>query len=243
MITLPKEKTAPSEVNPKFLIIYGLPKCGKTSILTALPKCLIIDLEDGTDYYSACAIKAKNLSDLDEIKKLLIANPNQYDYVAIDTGTALEEIVMPLAVALFQKLPIGKNYKGTDITELPNGLGYKFTREAFQQVINSFKNNCKYFILTGHLKDKYLTKDGNEFIGMELDLTGKLKSIISAKADAIGYLYRTGKKGNETRISFKANENIICGARCNHLSNQDILLAESDPDGKITYHWDKIYLK
>lgn len=242
MIVLPKEKVPASEVNPKFLIIYGLPKCGKTSVLAALPKCLIIDLENGTDYYDAYSIKAKNLEDLAEIRKLLIDNPGQFDYVAIDTGTALEDLVMPLAIALYQSLPSGKNYKGTDITELANGNGYRFTREAFKQVIAGFKGTCKYFILTGHLKDKYLTKEGNEFISMELDLTGKLKSIISADADAIGYLYRSGKKGNETRISFKANENVICGARCNHLSNQDILLAESDADGKMTYHWDKIYL-
>lgn len=138
---------------------------------------------------------------------------------------------------------MGKNYKGTDVRELANGAGYLYEREAFKQVINGFKNTCKYFILTGHLKDKYLEKEGVEIMSVEMDLTGKLKSIMSADADAIGYLYRTGKKSNETRISFKANESVICGARCNHLSNQDILLAESDSDGKITYHWDQIYLK
>lgn len=243
MIVLPQQKVLPSEINPRFLIIFSKPKAGKTSLLAGLPKCLIIDLEDGTDYYEAYRVKAKTLDDLAEIREALKANPNMYDYIAIDTGTALEEVVMPLAVALYKATPMGKNYKGSDVRELANGAGYLYTREAFTQIVNTFRGLCRYFILTGHVKDKYIEKEGTETTQLELDLTGKLKSITSADADAIAYLYRKGKGGNETWLNFVANDGIICGARPNHLKNKEIKVAESDANGNITYHWDEIYLK
>lgn len=243
MIVLPTEKIQPSEINPKFLILYGKPKSGKTSILAGLDKCLIIDLENGTDYYNAFSVKAKHLDDLAEIRTALANNPDLYDYVAIDTGTALEDMIMPLAIALYKMTPLGKNYKGVDLRELPQGAGYLYIRQAFKQVIDGFRKVSKYFILTGHLKDKYIDKDGTETQSFELDLTGRLKSIISAESDAIGYVYRKGVKGNQTWLNFIANESVVCGARPNHLKNKEILIAESDAQGNITYFWDKVYLK
>ena len=61
---LPKEKTKIKTENPKNLIIFGLPKVGKTTVLSMLPKALIIDLEDGTDYVEAFTVKAKSYVEL-----------------------------------------------------------------------------------------------------------------------------------------------------------------------------------
>ena len=40
---LPTEKTKIATNNPKNLIIFGLPKVGKTTLVSKLPKCLIVD--------------------------------------------------------------------------------------------------------------------------------------------------------------------------------------------------------
>lgn len=40
---IPKEKIKRKTDNPKNLIMFGLPKVGKTTLLSMLPKCLIID--------------------------------------------------------------------------------------------------------------------------------------------------------------------------------------------------------
>ena len=47
MIVLPTEKVKAKVNNPRFLIIYGRPKAGKTSCVSALENNLIIDLEGG----------------------------------------------------------------------------------------------------------------------------------------------------------------------------------------------------
>lgn len=240
-IELPTEIVLASEVNPRFLILYGKPKSGKTQLIAGLPNTLTIDLENGTDYFNMMKIKASNLSELGEIRRALAAQPDLYDQIVIDTGTKLEEMVMPLAVSMYKKLPIAKKYTGDDLRTLPQGAGYLYIREAYKQVINNFRAVSKRLILICHLKDKYVEKEGEELVSMELDLTGKLKSIISAEADAIGYVYRMGKDASQTWVSFITQENIICGARPQHLKNKSFIMLDSK-DGQFNYYWDKIYI-
>ena len=92
-LELPKTKTKIKTENPKNLIMFGLPKCGKTTALSYLPRALHIDLEDGTDYIEAYTMKATSYVELYEIAKLLRQNPGQFDFVILDTITALEDLV------------------------------------------------------------------------------------------------------------------------------------------------------
>ena len=62
-----------------------------------------------------------------------------------------------------------------------------------------------------------------------LDLTGKLKNVIMAGCDAIGYVHR---EEEELMVSFKANEAIEAGSRCEHLKGQIV-----------KFDWNKIYKK
>ena len=124
-IELPKEKTKIRTNNPKNLIIFGLPKVGKTTILAKLPKCLIIDLENGTDYVEAFSMKASNYGELFQIAQELKKNPGQFDFVALDTITALEDMVLPYANKLYRETPMGINFDpSANILKLPNGAGY-----------------------------------------------------------------------------------------------------------------------
>lgn len=43
---LPIEKVPAKVGNPRYLVLYGKPKTGKTTIVAAIPNNLIIDLED-----------------------------------------------------------------------------------------------------------------------------------------------------------------------------------------------------
>ena len=90
-----------------------------------LPKCLILDLESGTDYIEAYSIKATTYQELFAIAKELQENPGEFDYVAIDTITALEDIALPYANQLYRNTPMGVNFDPkTSVLKLPNGAGY-----------------------------------------------------------------------------------------------------------------------
>lgn len=239
-LVLPTKKSKVKSDNPKFIILFGKPKSGKTTILAGLDNCLIIDLEDGTDYIEALSVKANSMQELGDIANAITKANKPYKYIAIDTATRLEELCLPLAATLYRKTPMGRSWQGEDVRQLPNGAGYLYLREAFKSVINKFKDLAPHLILVGHCSDKLINKDGKELTEMDLDLTGKLKRIMSADADAIGYVYR---KKNQTVINFNGGEDYIVEARPLHLRGREIVIAESNEENVITkYNWEKIFI-
>ena len=66
MLILPTEKNIPKVQNPRFLILFGKPKAGKTTLLSMLEGCLIVDLEGGSEFLEALSIQARTINDLAE---------------------------------------------------------------------------------------------------------------------------------------------------------------------------------
>ncbi len=115
---------------------------------------------------------------------------------------------------------------------------YLYLREAFQQIVNAFRPYAtKCLILSGHVSDKMIEKDGKEIQSLELDLTGKLARIMCSKVDAIGLVFREGDK---VYVNFDGGGDSVVEARAAHLAGQKILLTEK-VDGKIVAHWDSIF--
>lgn len=243
MITLPTSKVPATSTNPKFLILYGRPKTGKTSAVAQLENNLIIDLEGGSTFIDALATQCRTISDIGETVQAIRAKNaevghNFYRRITIDNATRLEEICLSYACTLYRQTPMGKAWKGDDVRTLPNGSGYFYIRQAVQKVIKMFKDLCDEFILIGHVKDVMIDNNGEELSEMALDLVGKLSSIVCGEADAVGYMFR---KGNETHISFKGGDGTIKEARAPHLRGQDIVIATGNEDGSITTYWDRVY--
>ena len=238
-IVLPTKKVKADRVNPKRLIVYSKPKTGKTTAFAGLDDNLIIDLENGADYVEAMKVKANNLQELKEVGKAIKDAGYPYQYITIDTVTALEDMVMPLAINLYKQTAMGKNYSGDSVLTLPNGAGYLYVRQAFFQVLDFIDTLAPHIILSGHIKDKVVDDKGEMVMSANIDLTGKIKSLICANADAIGYMFR---KGNKTILSFKTSEEVTCGARPEHLRNEEIVVSEMNDKGELEFHWDKIYV-
>jgi len=229
---LPKTVVKASRKSPKNMVIYGPPKIGKTTMLSKLDNCLIIDLEDGSDMVDALKVKVNNLSMLSTIGKEIIKEKKPYKYVAIDTISKLEEWCEVEGKRIYMQTPMGKNFEqknpGASVLSLPNGAGYLYLRIAFKQWIDRLNMLADHVILVGHLKDKMLEKKGKEVAVKDLDLTGKIKQITCANADAIGYIYR---EDETTMISFNSLEDTVAGSRCDHLKGQTM-----------PFEWNKIFI-
>ena len=250
---LPKTKRTATRQDPTSIVIYSKPKMGKTTILAGLDDCLVIDLEKGSYFVDILVFdvlqKAEEEGKLPVVilKRLInkIKEENQkingkvYKYIAVDTVTALEDIVLPLANKMYKDTPMGKNWVGDDVTTLPNGAGYRYTRLALSTILNELKELCDTFIILCHVKDKNVEKDGKEMNERSLDLTGKSSSILCSQVDAIGYLFRDE---NKTIIDFESNESLLCGARSPHLKGQKIQVAESDEEGNLNIDWSGIFI-
>jgi len=229
---LPTVKVKASRKSPKNMIIYGPPKIGKTSILAELNDCLIIDLENGSDMIDALKIKVNNLIELTDVAREIIKQGKPYKYIAIDTISKLEEWCENEGKKIYMKTPMGKSFEtknpGMSILALPNGAGYLYLRMAYKKWLDRMNLLADHIILVGHLKDKMLEKKGKEVAVKDLDLTGKIKQITCANADAVGYIFR---EGDETMISFNSLDDVTAGSRCKHLKGQTMPM-----------NWSKIYI-
>ena len=132
---LPTEKVKASRINPRRLLLYGKPKCGKTTILSKLDNCLLLDLESGSDHVDALkmniigltapaseidAIKSKRhasqkfyLTEVDSMIKNYRKDNNgefPYKYVAIDTITQLELWCEEHATKMYMDSVQGKKF-------------------------------------------------------------------------------------------------------------------------------------
>jgi hypothetical protein len=180
----------------------------------------------------ALKVKVNNLKELADVGREIIKQKKPYKYIAIDTISKLEEWCEEEGKQIYMQTPMGKNFEqknpGASVLSLPNGAGYLYLRIAYKKWIDRLNKLADHVILVGHLKDKMLEKKGKEVAVKDLDLTGKIKQITCANADAVGYIYREDDK---TMISFNSMDDITAGSRCNHLKGETMPL-----------DWSKIFI-
>ena len=254
MIDLPKEKIVAVAHSPKKTVLYGMPKVGKTTLLAKLDDCLIIDLEDGSDYVDALKVKANSLDELGEVGAAIVKQNYPYKRIAIDTVTKLEEWCEEEATIKYMNSSVGASFNRDKLKQmlpkkdwksvltLPHGAGYLWLRISYKSWIDRLAMLAPEIIFIGHLKDKIINKAGKEVSASDLDLTGKIRNITCQKADAIGYVYR---KDDKTMMSFETKDEITCGSRCAHLKGQEFVIGELADENKMdsfVAFWDKVYL-
>ena len=263
-IILPTERRKAQNYNPRLLVLFGFPKSGKSSAVASLNDNLIIDLEDGYRALDVMALQANNIYDIFAIKaaldkKMLETGKKVYTYITIDNATRLEEMCIIYANALYRKTQMGQNWgylrdnngnlirkdgkpvpdPKADVRLLPNGGGYLYLRNALKEVIHMFQPYCGTLILVCHVKDKQIQMNGVESSKLAVDLAGKLGDIICGEADAVGFVYREGKK---TFISFEGGAGDIREARPLHLRGKSFVVGESDENNNLKMDMSKIFV-
>ena len=179
-------------------------------MLSKLDDCLIIDTENGTSMIGGYIHKVRNRSELIDLVKEA-KDGHDYKYFAIDT---IDKVVdwAEKAVCLEYEVP--------SIADLSFGKGYALVREKVMNTIHNLKDCVDHLIVIGHRKVARAIIDGKAIVEPEsLDITGKLKNMIMSDCDAIGYVHR---EEEELMVSFKSNEAIEAGSRCEHLKGKII---------------------
>lgn len=265
---LPKSNVGEVVKSPRELVIIGNPKVGKTSAVLGLDNALLINLEKKEPPFPGKVISVYKevLNDdnftaeqlrMDEAnKKLTIVGKIaamiqeeykkgfQYDYIIIDTLTDLEEIANPYAKKMYKSTAVGANFDGNDVVaELKMGAGYLWLRKAFIKILSSFKGmakKCIIFIV--HPKLISIDKNGVEVNMTDIDLTGKLKTIVAGSVDSIGLMYRDKDDSNKLMLSFTSDEGFVAkGSNIQRLDNKEFLISEMK-DGNLVYYWDQIFI-
>lgn len=243
-----------NNLDPPFLILFSHPGRGKTKAVSMLPNNLLIDLENRSKGVGGLKLAANNWKELKQIMVEFKKQQVMYDFVTLDSATALFDIVLELAGERYRltlrgsrldEQEVNKEGKKVDkpgkhnILDLPNGAGYPIFRKAYKDVINKLSFYARQgIILTGHIKEKFIKQDVSALDPNMIDIPGKLGTIIMSSANAIGFAYRNK---NKFMVTF-ASDDIVVKADVPHLRSEPIVLTEYNPT-KNTFqsHWDLIY--
>lgn len=218
---LPLKPTGPQIRSPQLLTLFGQTKVGKTTMLSQLEDCLIIDTEKGTMYITGLKVQVNSLAELKEVMELIRQSKKKYTYIAIDT---IDNVVMWVEQAVCAQEGV------KSIGDIAYGGGYARVRENMMKLLKQFRNFSKFLIVVGHRKRVQSSEDPNpEFAVNSLDLTGKLKNVVCAESDAIGYVFRNEE--GQLMVSFKTSDQIDAGARPEHLKGQ-----------VLPFEWSNIYI-
>jgi len=223
-MALKKVKRKAVSNNPKTMLLYGAPKVGKTTALSKLDDCLIIDTEGGANMIEGYVESVKDRAELITLLKEA-QDGHEFKYVAIDTIDR---------VATWADKAVCEEEGVSAVQDLPFGKGFGLVREKVLNTIHFLKEIFPHVIIIGHRKWARAIVDGKAMVEPEsLDLTGKLKNMLMADCDAIGYVYRDEEK-KKLMVSFQANEALEAGSRSPHLRGKEIEL-----NWKLIYKGDK----
>ena len=210
-MALKKVKRKAVSQNPKTMLLYGAPKVGKTTALSQLDDCLIIDTEGGANMIEGYV---ESVNSREELIKLLqeAQEGHEYKYVAIDTIDR---------IATWAENAVCEEENVSAVQDLAFGKGFGMVREKVLNTVHFLKEIFPHVIIIGHRKWARAVVDSKAIV--EPESLGKLKNMLMADCDAIGYVYRDDEKG-KLRVSFKANEALEAGSRSPHLKGKDIEL-------------------
>lgn len=243
-IYIPEGLVPASRVNPQMLLAYAGPKTGKTTACAALPDSLILELEpSGADFVDARKIDITGMPHLLAVLAKLTAQRAEGKpacrRLVIDTIDEVEKLCDPAALAEYKRSVMGKDFAGTSITELPLGAGYGRLRDKLGETLWLFSKAAEEVILLAHVRDRVITKTAGDVSSLDIDLSGKCRQICCSRCSSIGFMRRDF--ADNLYINFRTSETVNCGSRCAHLTGKEILLGERK-DGKLVFHWSRIYL-
>ena len=246
-IVIPAGLVPASRVNPQCLILYGAPKVGKTTAAAALPDSLILELEPaGADFLSARKIDVPDIDTLLAVLNNLIvlrdAKTPACRRLVIDTVDQLEVLAKSAAFAKYKKSVLGSTSKATDLFELDMGQGYGRLRDEVGELLWLCCKAADEIVLLAHCRDKFIERKGQQEVSaQDIDLTGKVRALVCSRVSSIGYGRRDFTGTLYVNFGKKSDDIVICESRCSHLSGKEIVLGELAKDGKLVFHWERIY--
>ena len=218
----------PTGWRPFTLLLYGMPKVGKTTVAASfspqgIDGSLIIDTEDGTNEVECNRIKVKSLEALNQA--LNLAYRSEYSTVVIDT---VDEIYHMAEVQAVLTLNARMGVIHSSVEEFAYGVGYAVARNTVMDIVNRlhiFKSVGKNILIISH--QKQVTSDNESEKNRTVDLPGKLSRMIAASMDAIGLIYTTKDPDGDLHrfVSFKPYDQIDAGCRLKELAGKDVQLS------------------
>lgn len=127
MIDLTKLKPT-KDIQPPRIVLYGPPKCGKTTFAASIPNNLLLDVEGGSGAVDVSRVRKEELptfASIMEVLESLYTQDHQFSAVTLDTIDWIEALIFDAAA---------KEHGKTSIADVGYGAGYVTAQNLWKQL-------------------------------------------------------------------------------------------------------------
>lgn len=202
----------------KYLLLYGRPKCGKTSFAVQAPRALICAFELGVNALGGTRyVPMLRWSDFKKVMSQL-KKPQakeMYDTIVLDT--------VSIAYELCEKY-ILQQQGATTIKDIPFGAGYSMVENEFRECLREITMLGFGLILICHSKEVstgMADEDGNPIMMIQPSLSKRPMEVCNGICDIIGAINTEFEDGKAVRYLYtRQTPTIFAGSRYKYLKSK-----------------------
>ena len=203
------------DLKGKYLLIYGKPKTGKTTMASRFPKNLLIAFEKG--YNAIDGIKAVDVNKWLEFRQILkqLEKPEaqaMYDTITIDTTT--------IAYEMCEQFVCSQNGVQS-IRDIPWGQGWTLVKKEFETCLRKITMLGYGLVLISHIETrKEKTADDSEIEILAPSMPKRCYEVVNQIVDIIGYIATEwDDDGNSQRWLYtRQTPTVMAGSRFPYLA-------------------------
>lgn len=203
------------DLKGKYILVYGKPKTGKTTLASRFPKNLLIAFEKG--YNAIDGIKAIDINKWADFKLVLRQLEKKeaqemYDTITIDTTTIAYEMCEQYICA---------QHGVQTIADIPWGQGYTATKKEFEKCLRKITMLGYGLVLISHIETrKEKLSDDNEIEILAPSMPKRCYEVVNQIVDIIGYISTEwDDDGNSVRWLYtRQTPTVMAGSRFKYLA-------------------------
>ena len=203
------------DLKGKYLLLYGKPKTGKTTMASRFPKNLLIAFEKG--YNAIDGIKAVDINKWSEFRQVLKQLEKDqaremYDTITIDTTT--------IAYEMCEQFICSQNGVQS-IRDIPWGQGWTLAKKEFESCLRKITMLGYGLVLISHIETrKEKTADDSEVEILAPSMPKRCYEVVNQIVDIIGYIATEwDDEGNSQRWLYtRQTPTVMAGSRFPYLA-------------------------
>ena len=203
------------DLKGKYLLLYGKPKTGKTTMASRFPKNLLIAFEKG--YNAIDGIKAVDINKWSQFRQVLkqLEKPEArelYDTITIDTTT--------IAYEMCEQFVCSQNGVQS-IRDIPWGQGWTLVKKEFETCLRKITMLGYGLVLISHIETrKEKTADDSEIEILAPSMPKRCYEVVNQIVDIIGYIATEwDEDGNSHRWLYtRQTPTVMAGSRFPYLA-------------------------
>ena len=203
------------DLKGKYILIYGKPKTGKTTLASRFPKNLLVAFEKG--YNAIDGIKAVDINKWSDFKVVLrqLEKPEAraiYDTITIDTTT--------IAYEMCEQFICAQNGVQS-IRDIAWGQGWGLAKKEFENCLRKITMLGYGLVLISHIETrKEKTSDDSEIEILAPSMPKRCYEVVNQIVDIIGYIATEwDDDGNSQRWLYtRQTPTVMAGSRFPYLA-------------------------